>query len=207
MYLHGEFGLPQPPKVPSEPGISIDRTLFTRLRDRFLTPSDRTRPYAGSVHRVQIAVIGGSEAPASALALADQVGVALATAGAIVVCGGLGGVMAAACRGARSVGGLTVGLLPGSDPSAANPWVEIVIPTGLGEARNALVIGCAAAVIAVDGEYGTLSEIALALHADIPVIGIGTWSLIRPGGRSDGGIVPANDPAEAAAMAVALASG
>ncbi len=155
----------------------------------------------------QIAVIGGTDAPAPAIAVAEKVGFALATAGATLVCGGLGGVMAAACRGAKSAGGLTVGLLSGSDPSAANPWVDVVIPTGLGEARNALVVGCAAAVIAVDGEYGTLSEIALALRSGTPVVGIGTWSLIRPDGRSDAGIVPMVDPAEAAALAVALASG
>ena len=157
--------------------------------------------------RAQIAVVGGGEAPASAIAVAEEVGVALAAAGATVVCGGLGGVMAAVCRGAKSAGGQTVGLLPGSDPSAANPWVDVVIPTGLGETRNALVVACGAAVIAVDGEYGTLSEIALALRSGTPVIGIGTWSLIRPGGESDPGIVPVADPAEAAAMAVALASG
>jgi uncharacterized protein (TIGR00725 family) len=157
--------------------------------------------------QTQIAVIGGTEPPASEIAVAEKVGFALAGAGVIVVCGGLGGVMAAACRGAKSAGGLTVGLLPGSDPTAANPWVDVVIPTGIGEARNALVVGCASAVIAVDGEYGTLSEIALALRSGTPVIGIGTWSLTRPDGHLDGGIVPMDDPAEAVAVAVALASG
>src|ERR1700679_2057470 len=103
---------------------------------------------------LQIAVVGGSVATRAA---ATEVGAALGSAGAIVVCGGLGGVMAAACRGAKSVGGVTVGILPGRDPSAANPWVDVVIPTGLGEARNALVVGAASAVIAIDGEYGTLS--------------------------------------------------
>ena len=157
--------------------------------------------------QTQIAVIGGTEPPASEVAVAEKVGFALASAGAIVVCGGLGGIMAAACRGAKSAGGLTVGLLPGRDPTAANPWVDVVIPTGIGEARNALVVGCASAVIAVDGEYGTLSEIALALRSGTPVIGIGTWSLTRPNGHPDGGIVPMDDPAEAVAVAVALASG
>ena len=157
--------------------------------------------------QTQIAVIGGTEPPASEIAVAEKVGFALAGAGVIVVCGGLGGVMAAACRGAKSAGGLTVGLLPGSDPTAANPWVDVVIPTGIGEARNALVVGCASAVIAVDGEYGTLSEIGLALRSGTPVIGIGTWSLTRPDGHLDGGIVPMDDPAEAVAVAVALASG
>jgi uncharacterized protein (TIGR00725 family) len=154
----------------------------------------------------QIAVIGGSEATLPVASSAEAVGAALASAGAVVVCGGLGGVMAAACRGAKSAGGLTVGVLPGDDPSAANPWVDVVITTGLGEARNALVVGSAAAVIAVDGEYGTLSEIALALRAGTPVVGVGTWSLARPDGRRDAGIVPIEDPHEAVAVALRMAS-
>jgi uncharacterized protein (TIGR00725 family) len=154
----------------------------------------------------QIAVVGGSEATAPVIAAAEEVGVALASAGAIIVCGGLAGVMAAACRGAKSAGGLTVGILPGRDPSVANPWVDVVIATGLGEARNSLVVGSAAVVIAVDGAYGTLSEIALALHAGTPVIGVGTWSLTRPDGGVDTGIVPMEDPREAAAVALSLAS-
>ena len=155
----------------------------------------------------QIAVVGAGEAPEAVMRRAEEVGAALAANGAVLVCGGLGGVMAAACRGAKSMGGTTVGLLPGRDPGAANQWVDVVVPTGLGEARNALVVGSAAAVIAVDGEYGTLSEIALALRAGVPVIGIGTWSLIRPGGEVDTGIVPMEDPAEAAVVAVTYAGG
>jgi uncharacterized protein (TIGR00725 family) len=153
----------------------------------------------------QIAVVGGSQASEAVAAKAVAVGIALASAGAIVVCGGLGGVMEAACRGAKSAGGLTVGILPGRDPSAANPWVDVVIATGLGEARNALVVGSAAVVIAVDGEYGTLSEIAMALRAGIPVIGLGTWLLTRPGGAADTGVVALEDPGAAAAMALRLA--
>lgn len=154
---------------------------------------------------LQVAVIGGSEPSAGDRAAAEAVGAALASAGAVVVCGGLGGVMAAACRGARSAGGLTVGLLPGPDPSAANPWVEVAIPTGLGEVRNALVVAAAAAVVAIGGEYGTLSEIALALRSGTPVVGVGTWTLIRPGGEADTGIIPIDDPTEAALVAVRLA--
>ncbi len=157
--------------------------------------------------RTQIAVVGGGEAPPSLLAVAERLGAALAAQGAVVVCGGLGGVMAAACRGARSAGGLTVGVLPGTDPRAANPWVDLVVPTGLGEARNAVVVGSAAAVVAVGGGYGTLSEIALALRSGIAVVGLGTWSLTRPGGVSDAGIVPMDDPVGAAALALRLASG
>jgi uncharacterized protein (TIGR00725 family) len=170
-------------------------------------PGGGTPIYARPTMQIQIAVIGGGQAPPPAIAVAEAVGAALASAGAIVVCGGLGGAMAAACRGAKSAGGLTVGILPGRDASDANPWVDVVIPTGLGETRNALVVGSAAAVIAVDGEYGTLSEIALALRSGIPVIGIGTWSLTRPDGEMDAGIVPMEDPVEAAAVAVRLASG
>ena len=155
---------------------------------------------------VQIAVVGGSDATAPVVAAAEAIGAALASAGATLVCGGLGGVMAAACRGARSAGGATIGILPGADPSVANPWVDVVIATGLGEARNALVIGSAGAVIAVDGEYGTLSEIALALRAGTPVVGVGTWSLIRPDGQPDSGIIPVEDPRQAVALAMRLAS-
>jgi len=85
--------------------------------------------------------------------------------------------MEAACRGAKEAGGLTVGILPGSDRSEANPYVDVVLPTGLGEARNALVVGAADVVIAVGGGYGTLSEIALALKAGKRVIGLGTWEI------------------------------
>jgi uncharacterized protein (TIGR00725 family) len=95
----------------------------------------------------------------------------------VVVCGGLGGVMEAACRGAKDAGGTTVGILPGSDRAAANPFVDVAIPTGLGEARNALVVRAADALIAVGGGYGTLSEIALALKAGKPVVGVGTWDI------------------------------
>jgi uncharacterized protein (TIGR00725 family) len=94
-----------------------------------------------------------------------------------VVCGGLGGVMEAACRGASREGGTTVGVLPGLDRGAANPFVSVVVATGLGEARNALVVRAADALIAVGGAYGTLSEIALALKAGKAVIGLGTWEI------------------------------
>lgn len=94
-----------------------------------------------------------------------------------MVCGGLGGVMAAACRGARAGGGITVGLLPGIDRADANRWVDVAIPTGLGEARNVLVVRAADAVVAVGGAFGTLSEIALALKTGTPVVGLRTWGI------------------------------
>jgi uncharacterized protein (TIGR00725 family) len=160
-----------------------------------------------SIVPVQIAVIGAGDAPASVEVVAEEVGAALAQRGAVLVCGGLMGVMGAACRGAKLAGGTTVGILPGADPAAANPWVDVVIPTGLGEARNTLVVRSAAVVIAVDGEYGTLSEVAFALRLGTPVIGIGTWTLVRPDGKVDTGIVVMENPLEAAEAAVALAAG
>ena len=154
---------------------------------------------------VQIAVIGGGEASESVLAQAERVGAQLARAGATLVCGGLDGVMAAACRGAKAAGGVTVGVLPGSDAEAANRWVDVALPTGMGEARNALVVRAAGAVVAVDGEYGTLSEIALALRFGIPVIGLGTWSLRRPDGTPDTGVDVVSDPEEAVRRAIEAA--
>jgi uncharacterized protein (TIGR00725 family) len=130
--------------------------------------------------------------------VAEEAGAAVADAGAVLVCGGLGGVMEAACRGARSRNGTTVGILPGLDREAANGWVQIALPTGLGEARNALVVRAADALVAVGGGWGTLSEIALARKAGLPVVGIGTWSLE--------GIVAMADPREAVAEALRAAS-
>ena len=101
----------------------------------------------------------------------------VAQRGAVLVCGGLGGVMEAACRGAREQGGIAVGILPGLDRGAANPHVDVALPTGLGEARNALVVRAADALIAVGGGYGTLSEIALALKAGKPVVALGSWEI------------------------------
>jgi uncharacterized protein (TIGR00725 family) len=95
----------------------------------------------------------------------------------VLVCGGLGGVMEAACRGAKDGGGTTVGILPGTDRGEANEFVDVAIPTGLGEARNALVVRAADALIAVGGGYGTLSEIALALKAGKRVVGLGSWGI------------------------------
>jgi uncharacterized protein (TIGR00725 family) len=121
--------------------------------------------------------VGPGEASAEQEALAEEVGRLLARRGAVLVCGGLGGVMEAACRGARSEGGVAVGILPGLDRGAANPHVSVAIATGLGEARNALVVRAADALIAVGGAYGTLSEIALALKAGKRVVGLGTWEI------------------------------
>ena len=124
-----------------------------------------------------VAVVGPGEAGAPEIAAAEALGQGVAEAGAALVCGGLGGVMEAACRGAARSGGLTIGILPGPDRSAANPWVSVAIPTGLGELRNGLVVRAADCVIAVGGGYGTLSEIALALRTDVPVFGLQTWEI------------------------------
>jgi uncharacterized protein (TIGR00725 family) len=101
-----------------------------------------------------IAVVGPGDATAQEAALAEAAGARVAEAGAVLVCGGLGGVMEAACRGARSRNGLTVGILPGTDREAANGWVSVALPTGLGEARNALVVRAADAVVAIGGAWG-----------------------------------------------------
>jgi uncharacterized protein (TIGR00725 family) len=126
----------------------------------------------------------------------------LAAAGAVVVCGGLGGVMEAACRGAKSAGGTTVGILPGTRRADANPHVDIAIATGLGEMRNGLVVRAADALVAVGGEFGTLSEIALALKASKPVVGLGTWALSHGGDPVDA-IVRAASPEDAVARVLA----
>jgi len=128
-------------------------------------------------HRPYVAVIGPSDATSQETRDAEQIGRKLADAGAILVCGGLGGVMSAACHGASAAAGTTVGLLPGTDRATANEYLQIALPTGLGELRNGLIIRAADAVIAVGGAYGTLSEIALALRAGVPVVGLNTWEI------------------------------
>jgi uncharacterized protein (TIGR00725 family) len=124
-----------------------------------------------------IGVVGPGEASEAELASAEEVGAGLASLGAVVVTGGLGGVMEAACRGARSRRGRTLGILPGEDREAANGWVEIVVATGLGELRNGLIVRACDALVAVGGGHGTLSEVALALKLGRPVIGLGTWAV------------------------------
>ncbi|MEX2196295.1 MAG: TIGR00725 family protein [Thermoleophilaceae bacterium] len=151
--------------------------------------------------RRYVAVAGPGECDAPTLALAEEVGRELAARGAVLVCGGLGGVMEAACRGAKAVGGSTVGILPGTDRSAANPFVDVALPTGLGEARNTLVVRAADALVAVGGEFGTLSEIAFALKTGVRVVGVNTWELGR-GGRPVEAFAQAGSPAEAVELAL-----
>jgi len=151
-----------------------------------------------------IAVIGGGQCSKEETRLAEEVGRELARQGAILVCGGLGGVMEAACRGAQAEGGMTIGILPGESRQAANPYVQIPIVTGIGHARNVAVVKSAQAVIAIGGSYGTLSEISHALQSGIPVIGLNTWSLSR-NNRPDNSIIPAQNPREAVNKAISLA--
>ena len=144
-----------------------------------------------------VGVCGAGVASAELAAFAEAVGRGLAEAGAVLVCGGRGGVMEAASRGAREAGGLTVGLLPGSDRSEGNAWLSVAVPTGMGEMRNALIVRSVDVVIAIGGEWGTLSEIALARKAGKPVVALSTWDLPE--------LEVVATPAEAVARALALA--
>lgn len=137
-----------------------------------------------------VAVIGAGACDAAVARRAEEVGRLLAEAGAVVVTGGLGGVMEAASRGAARAGGLVVAVLPGDDPAAANPWARVVVATGMGDARNAILANTARAFVAVAGGYGTLSEIAFALKRGKPVVSLGSWEV-------DPRLVPARDAAEA----------
>ena len=152
-----------------------------------------------------ISVVGGYAPPPEALTIAEAVGRELASRGATVACGGLGGVMEAVCRGAKSAGGQTIGILPGKNHTAANRYVDIPICTSMGYARNVMVVHTGRAVIAIDGAYGTLSEIAHALSEDIPVIGLDTWSISQRG-QIDPKIVVASDPVDAVEKALAAAN-
>ena len=122
-------------------------------------------------------MIGPGEASSGELGLAFEVGRWVAEAGAVLVCGGLGGVMEEACRGAAEAGGTTVGLLPGSQRSGGNPYLTVAVVTGLGELRNGLVVRTSDALVAVGGSWGTLSEVALALRTGKTVVGLAAWAL------------------------------
>lgn len=148
-----------------------------------------------------VAVVGAGDADAPDVATAAEVGRMLAEAGATVVTGGLGGVMEAASRGAHEAGGVVVGILPGDDRRSANRYVTVAVPTGLGEARNTLVVRSADVVIAVGGEFGTLSEIAFARKLGIPVVGLRTWELTRADG-TDADLLRARDAADAVRLAL-----
>jgi len=148
-----------------------------------------------------ISVIGASKCSAKEARLAEDVGRELARRGAVLICGGLTGIMEAACRGARAEGGLTVGILPGNNRNDANQYVSIPILTGIGYARNSIVARSGQAVIAIGGRYGTLSEIAYALQDKIPVIGLGTWVLATSKAK-DESIIIAKDASDAVDKAI-----
>ena len=150
-----------------------------------------------------VAVVGPSAGTPTELALGEAVGRGLAEAGAVLVCGGMGGVMEAAAGGAMKAGGKTVGILPTSSRLEGNPYLTIAVATGMGEARNAIVVRTADAVIAVAGEFGTLSEIALALKMGKPVVGLGTWELAKDGEPVEA-IVRSDTPADAVSTALRL---
>lgn len=143
----------------------------------------------------QIGVIGGGTCADTVYAVAHDVGREIARNDCILVCGGLGGVMEAACRGARQEGGVTVGIIPGTDRGHANRFVDVVVVTGMGHARNMVVVHSADALIAIDGGTGTLSEIAIGLTVGKPIVGIQTWDLGE-------GIIVAENAHEAVRMAI-----
>jgi uncharacterized protein (TIGR00725 family) len=145
-----------------------------------------------------IAVVGAGKCSKKLRDMASQVGKYVAEHGGVIVCGGLGGIMEGAARGAKEAGGVTIGILPTDNKDDANEFIDYVIPTGFGEARNIMVIRAADAVVAFPGKYGTLSEMAFALNADKPVVSVNAWRL------SDE-IEQVEDPVEAAKLAMELA--
>ena len=153
-----------------------------------------------------IGVIGSSKADQEVLRLAEEVGAEIARKGAAVVCGGLTGVMEAACRGARREGGLTIGIIPSDDKHDANQFVQIPIVTGMGMGRNVMLVKTADVLIAVGGEFGTLSEIAHALNIGKKVIGLRTWKLEKAHGRPIPNLIETDDPKKAVAIALELIS-
>ena len=144
---------------------------------------------------LQIGVIGSGECSHETARVAEAVGKEIARKGAVLVCGGLGGVMEASARGAQRAGGMTVGILPGFSPEDANPFITIPIVTGLSHARNVLVVRSSQALIAVEGGYGTLSEVAIALTLGKPVIGLDTWDV-------SGEIIAVRTPEDAVQQAI-----
>lgn len=154
--------------------------------------------------RWYISVVGGGRCTAAEYALAEEVGRRSAQEGAILVCGGLQGIMEAAARGAKQAGGTTIGVLPGHDRTVGNPHLDYVLTTGLGHARNLVVVSSGDVVIAVGGEYGTLSEIALAAKIGRPVIILTGWRLTHdklPSDKKLAGVQYASSAAEALVLA------
>ena len=157
--------------------------------------------------RLQIAVIGAAVCDPALAALARDVGSLLAQDGAVLLSGGRGGVMAAAGAGSRAAGGLTVGVLPGADAEASppNPHLDVTLYSGLGQARNQILVLSAGAVIAIGGGWGTLSEIAMALKHGVPVVCLESWDLSRPDGQPESCLHRAATAEAAVALALRLA--
>jgi uncharacterized protein (TIGR00725 family) len=153
-----------------------------------------------------VGVIGSTKAEPDLLRLAEEVGAEIAKRGAAVVCGGLSGVMEAVCKGARREGGLTIGMLPSDEKSDANSYVQIPIVTGMGMGRNVMLVKTADVLIAVGGEFGTLSEIAHALNIGKKVIGLRTWNLEKARDRAIPNLIAAGDPKEAVEIAMSAIS-
>jgi len=156
--------------------------VFTCIVSRWLTDDTDSERRAELIEKNlrkarRVAVIGGHQPDEEALKIAYETGQRLAQAGAILVCGGLSGVMEAAARGAREAGGLTIGILPGTNLEEANPFIDLPLATGIGFNRNSMVVLNADSVIAIDGEYGTLSEIAFARLYNKKVVGVNTWKI------------------------------
>lgn len=157
----------------------------------------------------RVAVVGAGSADAQTLETAEAVGRGLGAAKALLICGGRGGVMAAAARGCRAAGGVTLGILPGASAAETGPndWIDIAVYTGAGQGRNLIVVLSAEAVIAVGGGWGTLSEIALARKHDRPVVLLGDWQIVPPDGDLGHGLHRADTAAEAVSFALDLAGG
>jgi len=164
-------------------------------------------PSAPAPAAPHIAVVGPADADPELYELARETGRLIALRGAVVVCGGLGGVMEAAARGAREGGGASLGILPGEDRGTANPYLTMAVASGLGELRNGLLVSTADAVVAVGGSWGTLSELALALRSGKPAICIAGWSVVDRGGAPVDGVAGAASPAEAVAAIFARLAG
>jgi uncharacterized protein (TIGR00725 family) len=152
--------------------------------------SKRTAETGELTQKVLIGVVGSGEEDAELSRISEEVGARIARSGSVLVNGGLGGVMRASAKGSKEAGGLTIGILPGWDIKEANPYIDITIPTGMGEMRNVLIVRASRGLIAVGGGYGTLSEIALALKTGKPVVGLKSWGVSQD-------IVQAEDPAQA----------
>lgn len=157
--------------------------------------------------KVYVGVIGSSECPQEVYTAAREAGCCLARLGAIVITGGRGGVMEAVCRGVWECGGLCIGILPGLDRSEGNKYQTCSILTGMGAARNAIIVASSQAILAISGGYGTLSEIGLALKARVPVVAVNTWKIEAASGQVEGGVVikRCSDAVEGAKLAFELA--